>query len=204
MTIYEGPGRGRKQCSCGTYTHVRQKNCPSCGTAFGDPKSKTKTPTPAPAKVSQPKNALIAGIRPFAKQPPPPDVSERIIKQIKEKNSPREVAETESEDFEFNLSDEPEEKVAVVRKTSARDYSHVDELSSLKGKIVRELKLLSQSYSREYLSSIWQEVFGEKLVTRDEYIVQRGMKQQEEIEKIVPTSLEVEDKQILDFNEGEE
>lgn len=34
MKIYNDPGRGRKQCECGIYCHVRCSHCPKCNFIF--------------------------------------------------------------------------------------------------------------------------------------------------------------------------
>jgi hypothetical protein len=54
-TVFDGPGRGRKQCqNCQSYVGVRNKTCPVCGTAFAN---KYAQRTVKVAKLSKPKKA---------------------------------------------------------------------------------------------------------------------------------------------------
>lgn len=190
MTIYEGPGRGRKQCSaCGTYTHVRQKKCPSCDASF-EPKSGPASSSkpviiPVPRTSENVEAKLAAGIKPFAK----PSEAE-----VKSANVPKVARELPTPSRERKESKEPRE-----RAVSSQEYSHVDELNNLKTKLARELRLLSRDYARGFIAEIWSDVFGDKLVTKDDYLFQRAERSGKEQEKPVPPSLEVDPGELLEF-----
>lgn len=42
MKTYKEPGRGRKQCECGLYVHVRASHCPECDFIFNEEAFKRK------------------------------------------------------------------------------------------------------------------------------------------------------------------
>jgi hypothetical protein len=57
--VYDGPGRGRKECSCGKYCGARNETCPACGKIFQkpvEPREATPFPVaPKPEKVHEPR-----------------------------------------------------------------------------------------------------------------------------------------------------